>query len=205
MPSKCFIIGNGTSREGVDLEKFRAHGITIGCNRLYTEFEPDFLITLDKDVVDEIQELIDYDWPRRWRWVHREVLDIGGHRMWVTVDGAPVCYLSRLNGGYNNQGGLIAACFAAEIIGADEIYLIGIDFFQPVPGRGRNLHYGEQRLSPPHQWSWNRLVENNKNSTFYRVGPIAEYDRDFYDNKLQGMVYISYDKLDRRLNGRGTD
>ena len=38
-----FIIGNGTSRKSIDLEKLRKHGIIIGSNALYRDFTPDYL------------------------------------------------------------------------------------------------------------------------------------------------------------------
>ena len=43
----AFIIGNGKSRENFDLEQLRPHGHIYGCNALYRNFAPDYLIAID--------------------------------------------------------------------------------------------------------------------------------------------------------------
>ena len=53
--SRAFIIGNGKSREDFDLEQLRAHGKIYGCNALYRDFEPDYLIAIDTAITEEIQ------------------------------------------------------------------------------------------------------------------------------------------------------
>lgn len=53
--SRAFIIGNGKSRDGFELEQLRAHGKIYGCNALYRDFEPDYLIAIDDKITEEIQ------------------------------------------------------------------------------------------------------------------------------------------------------
>ncbi len=53
--SRAFIIGNGKSREGVDLEQLRQYGKIYGCNALYRDFEPDYLIAIDDAITQEIR------------------------------------------------------------------------------------------------------------------------------------------------------
>ena len=52
----AFVIGNGKSREGMDLNDLKKHGMTYGCNALYREFTPDVLVAKDKPISDAIQE-----------------------------------------------------------------------------------------------------------------------------------------------------
>ena len=52
--STSFIIGNGKSRDGFDLEQLRKHGTIYGCNALYRDFEPDFLVAIDEAIIKEI-------------------------------------------------------------------------------------------------------------------------------------------------------
>jgi len=54
--NRAFIIGNGKSREGFDLEQLRPHGSIYGCNALYRDFEPDWLIAIDDEITKEIEE-----------------------------------------------------------------------------------------------------------------------------------------------------
>jgi hypothetical protein len=56
MKQRAFVLGNGRSRIGVDLNKLKNYGTIYGCNALYREFTPDFLIAVDQKMVMEICE-----------------------------------------------------------------------------------------------------------------------------------------------------
>jgi len=64
--NRAFIIGNGASREGFDLEQLRPYGEIYGCNALYRDFEPDWLIAIDQAITEEIQES---DFPKE-KFIH---------------------------------------------------------------------------------------------------------------------------------------
>ena len=49
-----FCIGNGESRQSLDLRKLREHGIIYGCNALYRDFTPDVLVGVDQGIMHEI-------------------------------------------------------------------------------------------------------------------------------------------------------
>ena len=51
-----FCIGNGKSREHLDLNELKDHGKVFGCNALYRDFSPDYLISNDPIIVNEIIE-----------------------------------------------------------------------------------------------------------------------------------------------------
>ena len=53
--STAFIIGNGKSREGFDLNSLRPFGKIYGCNALYRDFEPDYLVAIDDTITEEIR------------------------------------------------------------------------------------------------------------------------------------------------------
>ena len=48
----AYIIGNGPSRKQIALEKL--DGVTFGCNALYRDFSPDYLIGGDATIIKEI-------------------------------------------------------------------------------------------------------------------------------------------------------
>jgi hypothetical protein len=48
------VIGNGTSRLQFDLDSIHALYTTYGCNALYRDFMPDYLIAMDLGIVEEI-------------------------------------------------------------------------------------------------------------------------------------------------------
>lgn len=49
------IIGNGASRKDVDLNKLKKLGTIFGCNALYRDFEPDWLVAIDPKMIEEIR------------------------------------------------------------------------------------------------------------------------------------------------------
>ena len=40
-------LGNGQSRQGLDLTKMKDYATVIGCNAIYRDFTPDILVALD--------------------------------------------------------------------------------------------------------------------------------------------------------------
>lgn len=55
--SQAFIIGNGTSRQSIDLSKLKGKGKIYGCNALYRTFSDyDFLVAIDDGMIKEITE-----------------------------------------------------------------------------------------------------------------------------------------------------
>jgi hypothetical protein len=51
----AFVIGNGVSRQAVDLELLQPLGKIYGCNALYRDFVPDVLVATDRPISTEIQ------------------------------------------------------------------------------------------------------------------------------------------------------
>lgn len=54
--SNALVIGNGKSRLNFDLDQLQKHFTTYGCNALYRDFIPDYLISMDFAMVHEILE-----------------------------------------------------------------------------------------------------------------------------------------------------
>jgi hypothetical protein len=50
----AFVLGNGTSRAKLNLENLKTNATIYGCNALYREFEPDYLVAVDVKMVNEI-------------------------------------------------------------------------------------------------------------------------------------------------------
>ena len=49
-----FLVGNGSSRESIHLEKLRPYGTIFGCNALYIDFTPDILAAIDNNMILDI-------------------------------------------------------------------------------------------------------------------------------------------------------
>ena len=52
----AYIIGNGPSRNGFDLNTLKQSGQTYGCNALYRDFMPDFIFSVDAKMTVEMCE-----------------------------------------------------------------------------------------------------------------------------------------------------
>jgi len=52
----AFVLGNGTSRKSINLENLKSKGTVYGCNAIYREFEPDYLIAVDTKMILEINK-----------------------------------------------------------------------------------------------------------------------------------------------------
>ena len=65
----AYIIGNGPSRQGFDLNLLKDTGQTYGCNAIYRDFMPDFIFSVDTKItmkmVDDNQRTILYLKPKR--------------------------------------------------------------------------------------------------------------------------------------------
>jgi hypothetical protein len=52
--SRAFVLGNGTSRRTIKLDNLKEHATVYGCNAIYREFTPDYLIAVDTKMILEI-------------------------------------------------------------------------------------------------------------------------------------------------------
>lgn len=55
MKNPAFIVGNGESRRSFDLKTLLDVAPIFGCNALYREFTPDWLVAIDSGMVNEIK------------------------------------------------------------------------------------------------------------------------------------------------------
>lgn len=53
---RIFVLGNGRSRLGLDLNSLKSAGKVFGCNALYRDFSPDVLFATDPGISKEIEE-----------------------------------------------------------------------------------------------------------------------------------------------------
>lgn len=127
------VLGNGISRSTIPLEKIKKHktGIggvnrmqTYGCNALYRDFAPDFLVATNKNIVNEI-------------------IDNGVSNTIVLTSGSNILQhpgkLHMLPYGINMNAGATAA-YMACFDGHKKVYLIGFD--NQTGERNNNIYAG---------------------------------------------------------------
>ena len=132
----AYVIGNGPSRKGFDLNRLKETGQTYGCNALYRDFIPDFIFSVDTNMSMQMIE------------------DEVGLK---TIHYAPALQANRKesNGMIhlipNNPNWISgnAALGTADAHGHKNIYLIGFDFREYGKGELNNIYqdtdyYGER-------------------------------------------------------------
>ena len=182
-----FVIGNGLSRLGTDLEALKSEGHTIGCNFIYrggwpgketTEpFHPDTLCCIDSPPQDQVRieygfhppfNMLTQNVRRTHVLYNREILDECG---WGSV------------GTYWNNSGVIATWFVCEWREPKTVYLIGIDFFRPseaiVNGKKSNDVYGIYTQGISIHRCFRHLCERYSDTEIVRVGA-WKHDADWY-------------------------
>lgn len=106
----AFVLGNGVSRQIVNLDQLQSHGKIYGCNALYREFVPDVLVATDRPIAAAIQES---GYALKYKFYTRR-----------PVDNLGACQVPKTYFGYSS--GPIAVALAA-IQGANIVYLLGFD------------------------------------------------------------------------------
>ena len=56
MSNTAFVLGNGESRKGIQIEDLKKHGKVYACNAVYRTDRPDYLIAVDPKMMIEIGE-----------------------------------------------------------------------------------------------------------------------------------------------------
>ena len=56
MANTAFVIGNGVSRKGIDLNLLNKHGTVYACNAIYRDYDPDYLVAVDPKMIFEIND-----------------------------------------------------------------------------------------------------------------------------------------------------
>ena len=113
---KAFIIGNGESRSKFNLAKLFKHGLVYGCNAIYRDYRPDFLITVDPIIAKEIGKT---EYINLWK-VYTPYSDIAStHKNFVSFKTK------------TRQCAGVTASLLAINHGCTEIYLLGHDLGSP--------------------------------------------------------------------------
>jgi hypothetical protein len=182
----AFLIGNGLSRKGFDLESLRGQGHIIGCNWLYRDFTPDTLTMIDTPPQHAIREAMDNDTPFR-----RLTQSLG--RRHILLDGEIIAHRNEHPGPYFNNSGVMSGWYCGEFLKAQRVYMIGVDFFRPTDavnenGSPTNDIYGINTIGRHIQHCYNHLARQYSDTEFVRVGPIEERDRLFYERHVDPII-----------------
>lgn len=177
---RSFVLGNGRSRLRADLTQLKRYGKIYGCNALYREFTPDYLIAVDPKMIFEIEESKYQIKNEVWTNPNAKYKKFVGFRYFVPSLGW--------------SSGPTALHLAAKHR-PKEIYILGFDYagenghFNNVYADTRN--YKSAKDVPTYHGNWENqtslVIKEHKDINFFRV-----VDKDFYN---VGWTYPNFKQL----------
>lgn len=157
----AFVLGNGVSRQSIDLNQLKTLGRTYGCNAIYREFEPDVLISTDTPISERIQHE-GYS-QTHVHYTRKPLPDSGSRR------------IAQKYFGYSS--GPVAVGQAA-LDGARAIYLVGFDMGPTRTGRFNNIYadtefYKKSSAVPTFTGNWvnqlKTIARDFPKTSFFRI------------------------------------
>jgi len=114
----AFVLGNGLSRLDFDITKLHKFGTVIGCNRIYDDLLPDYIVSVDRAMIDIILES-GVDHLTKVFIDHRQYHQYYSHIKTLSMIDAQVPDII-------GSGDL--ACMLACMLEHTHVYLIGFDY-----------------------------------------------------------------------------
>lgn len=188
--NKAFIIGNGSSRLEFDLNKMTGKGVMFGCNALYRDHKPDYLVAIDLEIIEEINKS---NFPK-----HRFIVPPERDQF------EPVEYSDgkvRSNAGMNCMIEAIKRNF-------DTLYCLGFDFLQVnEESIMSNVYKDSNAYGPATRTTYDDSIkrvayldwfaEKNPKIKFTMLFPRG--DLDIHDIKSNNIMFMFYDDFEKEL------
>jgi len=187
MSQRAFVLGNGRSRLGAKLKKLKKRGTVYGCNALYREFEPDYLIAVDTKMVYEI---CDKGWQLE-------------HEVWTNPNTRYQKYkglkIFKHPKGWSSGP---TALHKAVTDGHREIFILGFDYYG-VDNHFNNVYadtpnYKRSTDTATYYGNWMRqtetILKEHRDIYFYRVvGPETMIISEW--SQLNNLRQITYEEM----------
>ena len=135
MTKAAFVLGNGTSRKDISLENLKTKGSIYGCNALYREFEPDYLIAVDTKMILEINKA---------GYQHSHEVWTNPNRAYHQMTGFKFFNPSK---GWSSGP---TALWLASTHSAQDIYILGFDY-QGIDDKINNLYADTPNYKKSHE------------------------------------------------------
>jgi len=190
-----FVLGNGTSRKGIKLEPLKELGKVYGCNALYREFDPDYLIAVDAKMIIEID---------------KKKYQMRNPNVWTNFNKA-YKYIEGLNYFRPSKGwssGPTALHLASEHQ-HDSIFILGFDYKGLENGkRVNNVYAGTPNYkkttdAATYYGNWlkqtSTVIKNNPQITFYRVIAPDNFQPQEL-NKFSNLKHITVEDFKKMFN-----
>ena len=187
------VVGNGTSRQSIDLKSLLKLGVVYGCNAQYREYDPHYLIAVDVKMVNEIISA----------GYHKT------HQVWTNPNKG---ILAKQNINFFNphkgwSSGPTALWFACTQ-GHQEIYILGFDY-QGIDGKFNNIYadtfnYKKSTDSATYFGNWlsqtEKVMKEFNKVKFYRVIENNGFIPDRLVSGYSNLIHITVDDFRKKFN-----
>lgn len=195
MNNISFVLGNGTSRQGIDLNKLKELGYVYGCNALYREFSPHYLVAVDLKMILEIAKSR-YQYTNEF-WTNPRHQAVDNYKN-----------IKKFDKGKGWSSGPTALDMATWKHKVDEIYILGFDYTGHADGSINNLYagsknYKDKGAKATFYGNWLRqtttVINENPNIMFKRV--IASDNQTPQElNNLNNLEHMTKEKFKEIFN-----
>ena len=186
------MLGNGTSRKSIDLNQLKKHGTVYGCNALYREFEPDYLVAVDTKMILEINKS---------KYQHNHEVWTNPNRAYNAMNGFNFFQPSK---GWRSGP---TALHLASTHAATQIYILGFDY-QGIDDKINNIYADTPNYKKSHEratyhgnWLKQTCITCQKFSEkrYIRVlGGNAFIPKEF--SKIDNLSHITIEEFKKSFN-----
>ena len=171
MSSTAFVLGNGESRRGIEINELKEKGTVFACNAVYRTHRPHFLIAVDPKMIFEIAET---DYP-----LHNKVWS--NFNAQYNKNPKILNHINWFKPSLGWSSGPTALRMACEH-GFKEIYILGFDYQGHHDGKRFKLNniFGDTR----------NYKKRNDEATFYGnwMNQTKRCLKDFPDTKFHRVI-----------------
>jgi len=187
----AFVLGNGVSRQQIDLNLLKTLGKVYGCNAIYRDFVPDVLISTDLPISERIQ-FEGYS-QQNLHYTRKPLHGLGAQKIVQQY--------------FGYSSGPVAVGQAA-LDGARAIYLVGFDMGPTRIGRFNNVYadtefYKKSSANPTFTGNWVRQIKqickDFPKTSFFRV--MGDTTAELADlNGIPNMLPMPIADFQNRIN-----
>lgn len=188
----AFVLGNGVSRQSIEVDLLIKLGTVYGCNALYRTHTPQVLVATDLPIATAIQES---------GYAHNNIFYTR-----KPLPGSGACRVpDRYRG---SSSGPIALALAA-LDGHDRVYMLGFDM-GPIAGRFNNVYagtdfYKNPSADPTYTGNWQRQIcqvaEDFPGMEIIRVAGDTTADVDVF-NRMANIKSLPINEFVDRINNK---
>lgn len=189
----AFVLGNGTSRLKINCQELKKYGTVYGCNAIYRDFLPDYLISVDRKMLDELKENSVQHKTSVWTNSRYNTSEYDGFN-----------FIEPSKGWSSGP----TALWLASKHNYNRIYIIGFDYQGTNDNLINNVYAGTDNYKPADSsatfyGNWKKQTEfvlsEFKNIKYYRTID-SEHYIDFEWQKLENYQNISIEDFKRSFN-----